>query len=185
MSLFPADRAPAQLRPPPPPLPRTNRTSLVPPLVLIGHATSLDRSNFDSYTADLERLWQDGTPPEMAKRDRAVATRRPGEPKSRRREKDVTLCPTPLDALSYQISPRVALHIARGHAEEARFFTKAFPRLPTAAWPLAQPGHRLRVAYVSIELRDRPVGKDMVQVRPFPRTPLRSPGKHTFEAGTG
>ena len=29
----------------PPPLPRTNRTSLVPPLVLIGHAASLDRDH--------------------------------------------------------------------------------------------------------------------------------------------
>ena len=42
--------------PPPPPLPRTNRTSLVPPLVLSGHAASLAGTIPPLQRARLEAL---------------------------------------------------------------------------------------------------------------------------------
>jgi len=44
----PSDRDLAVPPPPSPPLPRTNRTSLVPPLVLCGHAASLTRGPLTS-----------------------------------------------------------------------------------------------------------------------------------------
>jgi len=65
------------------------------------------RSDFNAYTSDLERLWQEGTPAGMTERSTSVATRKPGEAKSRRREKEVTMCPSPLDALSYGLSLKV------------------------------------------------------------------------------
>ena len=120
-----------------------------------------DWSDFGDYTRDLEHLWKHGTPKGMAERSSAVPTRKPGEPKSRRREKEVTLCPSPLDALSYDLSLEVYRNVAQGHGEEARYFALKHVPLATAAWPLSG-GRRLRVGYLSIELRDRPVGKDMV-----------------------
>ena len=110
-------------------------------------------------------MWQNGTPPLMAERSTTVATRKPGEAKSRRREKEVTICPSPLDALSYTLSLGSLRNIAVGHGDEARFFARRSQKRGTFSAPLpfvAGRGGRLRVAYVSIELRDRPVGKDMV-----------------------
>ena len=124
-----------------------------------------DWSNFAAYTRDLESMWQNGTPPFMAQRSTSVATRKPGEAKSRRREKEVTICPSPLDALSYTLSLGSLRNIAVGHGDEARFFARRSQKRGTFSAPLpfvAGRGGRLRVAYVSIELRDRPVGKDMV-----------------------
>jgi hypothetical protein len=128
-----------------------------------------DWSNFAAYTRDLETMWQNGTPPFMAQRSTSVATRKPGEAKSRRREKEVTLCPSPLDALSYTLSLASLRNIAVGHGDEARFFARKSQKLGTFQGPPPPlvgggggGGGRLRVGYVSIELRDRPVGKDMV-----------------------
>jgi len=136
-----------------------------------------DWTDFDAYTRDLEALWQRGTPAGMAERSTTVATRKPGEAKSRRREKEVTMCPSPLDALSYTLSLGVLRNIAVGHGEEARYFAHRSQKLggrggggvmfPGPPPPLVVGGGgggrgRLRVGYLSIELRDRPVGKDMV-----------------------
>ena len=128
-----------------------------------------DWADFDTYTRDLETLWQEGTPAGMSVRSTSVLTRKPGEAKSRRREKDVTLCPSPLDALSYTLSLGVLRNIALGHGDEAEYFAQKSSNrgkekatsLVTSAWPLAA-NRRIRVGYVSIELRDRPVGKDML-----------------------
>ncbi|EKX47531.1 hypothetical protein GUITHDRAFT_69463, partial [Guillardia theta CCMP2712] len=79
---------------------------------------------------------------------------------SRRREYDVTICPNPLESLSYELSLNVLRHIAEAHGQEARTFVRNFQRFPLN--PLPMTDGVLRVGYVSIELRDRPVGKDMV-----------------------
>eukprot|EP00961_Rhodomonas_salina_P207976 2806641-Rhodomonas_salina.1 len=41
-----------------------------------------------------------------------------------------------------------------GHADEAKFFTQTYQRLNVEPYPL-DPQGRIRVGYVSIELRDR------------------------------
>jgi hypothetical protein len=94
-----------------------------------------DWSNFAAYTRDLESMWQNGTPPFMAQRSTSVATRKPGEAKSRRREKEVTLCPSPLDALSYTLSLGSLRNIAVGHGDEARFFARKSQQLGTFKGP--------------------------------------------------
>eukprot|EP00960_Hanusia_phi_P019685 581338-Hanusia_phi.AAC.2 len=105
-------------------------------------------------------MWQYGLPEEMKKKGTFVPTRKPGQPKSRRREYDVTVCPNPLESLSYELSLKVLRNIAEAHGQEARTFVRNFQKFPQSPMPL-QDGI-LRVGYVSIELRDRPVGKDMV-----------------------
>uniref|UniRef100_A0A7S4PJS0 protein O-GlcNAc transferase n=1 Tax=Guillardia theta TaxID=55529 RepID=A0A7S4PJS0_GUITH len=119
-----------------------------------------DWTDFEEYKDDLERMWQYGIPDIMKKKGTYVPTRKPGQPKSRRREYDVTICPNPLESLSYELSLNVLRHIAEAHGQEARTFVRNFQRFPLN--PLPMTDGVLRVGYVSIELRDRPVGKDMV-----------------------
>ena len=94
---------------------------------------------------------------------KTVATRKPGEPKSRVRDNQPTLCPNPLDSLSYPLSLASVYNIALAHGNHSSKFLKNSAPLPKGehllGWRLPLPARRLRVGYVSIELRDRPVGE--------------------------
>jgi len=124
-----------------------------------------DWAEFDQYSRDLDAMWRNGVPPEMARTSKAVSTRKPGEAKSRVRDKEPSLCPNPLDALSYPLSLPSILNIASAHGEVSRRFvaqSAGAGALGALGGAQLGPTGRIRVGYVSIELRDRPVGKDMV-----------------------
>eukprot|EP00281_Chroomonas_sp_CCMP1168_P007312 CAMPEP_0206261754 /NCGR_PEP_ID=MMETSP0047_2-20121206/27834_1 /ASSEMBLY_ACC=CAM_ASM_000192 /TAXON_ID=195065 /ORGANISM="Chroomonas mesostigmatica_cf, Strain CCMP1168" /LENGTH=256 /DNA_ID=CAMNT_0053689011 /DNA_START=1 /DNA_END=768 /DNA_ORIENTATION=+ len=58
-----------------------------------------DWESFEEYETSLDDMWREGIPQAMQDRTRRVATRKPGEKKSRQREKEISLCPNPLDSL--------------------------------------------------------------------------------------
>ena len=96
-----------------------------------------DWTDFEQYSAEIEALWAKGTPSYMLGKPVAVLTRKPGEPKSRRREKDLVVCPSPLDALSYDLPLAVYKHIAQAMGDEAREFALKHRPLPPRPATLA------------------------------------------------